>query len=204
MVLLLVWIGQVRIILNRIFSIVKTNVVINKDEVTCTIKVNETTYKKTQVMNYCKLYLVMSYSTSCSSRAASNGESYDGFHAFWGKFSCHDINVTMHQIPTVVGYLGVCLNVTIVIVVVLLNINDTSIKFLSYALQLSYRELFGELHCRQLLDSYVNVNGIPTCSNCLAHWRILSVGSQICFLWSMLVLNYWYLSFFDERAHNIP
>ena len=75
-----------------------------------------------------------------------------------------------------------CLNVTIVIVVVLLNINDTSIKFLSYALQLSYRELFGELHCRQSLDSYVNVNGIPTCSNCLAHWQIVSVGSQICFL----------------------
>ena len=77
-------------------------------------------------------------------------------------------------------------------VVVLLNINDTWIKFLSCALQLSYRELFGELHCRQLLDSYVNVDAIPTCSNCLAHWWILCVGNQICFLWSMLVLNYWH------------
>ena len=86
---------------------VKTDVVINKDEVTFTINVNETTYKKTQVMNYYKLYLVMSYSTSCSSRAASNGESYDGFHAFWGKFSCHNIHATMHQISTVVVYLGV-------------------------------------------------------------------------------------------------
>ena len=87
-------------------------------------------------------------------------------------------------------------------VVVLLNINDTWIKFLSCALQLSYRELFSELHCRQLLDSYVNVDAIPTCSNCLAHWWILCVGNQICFLWSMLVLNYWHPSFFDERAHN--
>ena len=89
-------------------------------------------------------------------------------------------------------------------VVVLLNINDTWIKFLSCALQLSYRELFSELHCRQLLDSYVNVDAIPTCSNCLAHWWILCVGNQICFLWSMLVLNYWHPSFFDERAHNVP
>lgn len=47
-------------------------------------------------MNYCKFYFVMFYSISCFLRVVSNGESYDGFYVFWGKFFCYDINVIMY------------------------------------------------------------------------------------------------------------